>query len=573
MSAGLFGFFIKDKKIGQIASLYPEFDSVFHEKFLAHNVVGGKMLNALNKDRFFIEQDGITIAFDGINLTENISDSNDFFQQYRQNGVDFVKQLKGVFVGFILDEHQEKLYIFSDNLATKSLYYYYHPEFGFAFSSSLQVLTKAFRQNQVSYTLNTDAVYMMALYGMVLDNQTYVSEIAKLPYSSILEYDIKQQRLQLEQYHQYHSKKSDISYDKAIDKIEVLLGAAIQKNWAKSKTYSDQYFTLLSGGMDARVNALVAKELGYKNIKSLTFGQSGSKDVLYAEQIAKGEGFDHKSILLDGGDYLIDNIFENYIIPNDGMIFFNGSAHMSSSLKQEDLSAFPIIHSGQIGDVLFGAFVAENFDFKENKSSLGYTGFVRQKDLLDKIESLDSILEKYRQRGYEMYIYEQRQIHATIYGDRSIAAYKDTISPFYDKELIQFCMSLPNAYKKNQIIYFDWLKKYHPQVVQYPWDKINMNPDKHWKIKYGKLFKKYFNGAKKYFHWHYESMNPYGIWLKENPKIIAHLDQILQEELSRKFWSDEMKNDLKKIYADDIFEFRNKFAVITLLLAIRLHFE
>jgi hypothetical protein len=68
-------------------------------------------------------------------------------------------------------------------------------------------------------------------------------------------------------------------------------------------------------------------------------------------------------------------------------------------------------------------------------------------------------------------------------------------------------------------------------------------------------------------------MNPYGIWLKENPKIIAHLDQILQEELSRKFWSDEMRNDLKKIYADDIFEFRNKFAVITVLLAIRLHFE
>ncbi len=572
MAAGLFGFFTTPK-IDNGIEFYPGFKGIGHSYTCQKGSLGRKVIDKLHQDRFFETRKNITIGFEGINLSKEILNTDAFFKAYQQYGIAFVKKLKGSYAGFVLDEETNKLYLFNDNLATRSIYYYHDKHNGFAFASNLQILTKAFRQHNIDYSLNKDAVYMMALYGFILDNQTYVKEIKSLPYSSILSYDLASKELNIDQYFEYTHQKNDISYNDAINKIEELLVGSIDTIWQKNKLYSDKYFSLLSGGMDARVNALIAKELGYDKITSLTFGQSESKDVIYAQQIAEGEKFNHFVRYLDGGQYLLDNIFENYIIPNDGMVFFNASAHLSSTLSFFDFTSFPIVHSGQIGDVLFGAFVKDDFDFFKNKENIGYTGFVNQKQLLKKIESLDSILERYQQSGYELYSYEQRQIHATIMGDRSINHMVDTISPFYDKELIRFCMALPNTYKKNQKIYFDWLKKYHPQILNYPWDKINMKPTNRFKIKYAKLFKKYANGARKYFNWNYESMNPYGTWVKQNKSIIRTLDKIVETETNKPYIDLEIAEDLKAIYKDNIFEFRNKFAVVTALYAIKLHFK
>ena len=93
------------------------------------------------------------------------------------------------------------------------------------------------------------------------------------------------------------------------------------------------------------------------------------------------------------------------------------------------------------------------------------------------------------------------------------------------------------------------------------------------KIIYGKMFKKYINGGKKYFNLNYESMNPYGQWLKKFPVIIDTFDHIVSAENIPDYLDTELKEDLIKIYNNNIFEFRNKFAVVTAILAIKLHFE
>ena len=414
MAKGFFGFFLNKKVDALVLQNFPDFEGTSEAIEFDNYIVGRKVLNKLNQDRFLKENERVIIGFEGINLTEGIQSFEDFFENYQKKGMDFVSQLKGGFNGFILDKTKQKLFLFTDNLATRRFYYYYDSQYGLAFASSMQVLTKLLRQKNIPYTLNTDAVYMMALYGIILEDYTYVSEIKVLPYGHILSFNISQKTIKKQSYFQYKTNKISIAYNEAIDKIEELLVGSIERIWEKNKQYSDFYFTLLSGGMDARVNALIAKELGYDDIKSLTFGQSGSKDIVYAEQIAQGEGFKHHTEYLDGGNFLINNIFENYIIPNDGMIFFNGSAHTASVLKKYDWQTYPILHSGQIGDVLFGAFVKNTFDFQQNKESLGYTGFVRHKDLLNKISVLDEILEKYQTRGYELYIYEQRQINGVL---------------------------------------------------------------------------------------------------------------------------------------------------------------
>jgi len=293
MAAGFFGFFLEDINVRQADKFFPEFEGIFDEIESDRYYLGRKVLPKLNRDRFLQENNEVIIGFEGVNLTPDITNFQDFFKAYRQTGLAFISQLKGVFSGFIYDKISQKIHIFTDHLATKSIYYYFDPKYGFAFSSSLQVLSKAFRKHQIPYHLEKDAVYMMALYGLVLEDFTYIQEVKRLPYGSVLTYDLKEKKLTVDSYFKYVKTKNNYSYQESIDQIENLLTGSINANWEKDHQYSNTHFSFLSGGMDARVNAMIAKELGFDNIHTLTFGQSGSKDIEYARMIASGEGFKH----------------------------------------------------------------------------------------------------------------------------------------------------------------------------------------------------------------------------------------------------------------------------------------
>lgn len=337
--------------------------------------------------------------------------------------------------------------------------------------------------------------------------------------------------------------------------------------------YSNQHLSFLSGGMDAKTNILIAKKLGFENFTTITFGQSSSSDVKYANSIAVQENFNHFQRFLDHPKYLIDEVMKNYIEPLDGMMMYHSSAHASSTIRSFNLDKYSLLHTGQLGDSLFGSFTKPGFNFIKQRHSIGYTGNVVNHSLLDKIEMLPEFLRKYQGLSYDLFNIEQRQINATLNGDRALNTFIDNVSPFADLELMEYCLSLPDEFKKNQTLYFHWLSKYHRNVLDYPWESIQMKPNSQLKIKYGKIYKKYFNGAKKYFHLKYDSMNPYGVWMKKFPFILETLDQILKEEIESAYIDEELRNDLIQIYNQNVFEYRNKFSVVTALLALKLHFK
>ncbi len=568
--AGIYGVFLKDRIIEKGLN-FTVCGSIDDKLVNANGTVGRSVLNKLNGDRFFKTVGGVTICFEGINLSDHIKSPSHFFDAYNKHGITFINQLKGSFSGFIYDLERMKIFVFNDHLSTKNIFYYYDKEEGLIFSSELIALKKSLQKYGISYTLNQDAVYMMALYGFILEDLTYINEVKKLSYSSRMTFDLAHNDFKIDKLFSYSTEKTSINYEDSLDKINGLMEVSVKKNW--NKDISSKHISLLSGGMDARTNIIIAKDLGFENITTITFGQSNSKDILYAKEIAVMEGLNSYQRFLDTPTYLIDNIIENYILPNDGLMMFQTSAHTSSTVKSFNLNDYQVLHTGQIGDLLFGSFTKENYDFRKNRSSIGYTGFVSNEKLLNKIESLPYILDKYQERGMELYTYEQRVINATLVGDRSLNGVIDNISPFFDLELINFCLSLPNKYKASQMIYFDWLKKHHNRALNYPWDKIEMLPNNRYKIIYGKKFKKYFNGAKKYFNLKYDSMNPYNEWLKKDLSIIEALDAIFETEIIKDYIHNEMKTDLREIYRENIFEFRNKFAVITALLAMKLYFD
>ena len=575
--SGIYGSFLKKSKHKNLYSNFSNFNlnSIKNEIIYKDITLGRCVLNKNHNDRFFDENDDFIVCFEGINYTKELRTIDDFIKSYKKEGLSFVKRLKGCFSGFLLDKQEEKIFIFNDHLASRSIFYYFSPEEGFIFSSELKLISKLMSTNGIHKNLDLDGVYLLALYGHLLDDITILEEVKRLPYSSIITYDINAQTCNVDSWFKYSKeKKSDMTLDEAIKGIDELMVSAIREEWNKDIEYGKKHFSLLSGGMDAKTNVLIAKSLGFSKMNTLTFGQSKSSDVKIAEDVSVKNGFDHTTMLLDNGNYLVEDTFKKYISVTDGLMMFHTSSHMQSSIEKVNFEDFAVLHSGQIGDLLFGSFIKRNgYNLIKNKDSIGYTGFIRNINALNKITKLDLILERYsKNQDYELYTYEQRVNNAVTTGDRAVSNWVDHVSPFYDKKLIEFCLTIPDEFKINESIYFKWLAKKHPNVLQFKWDKIEMAPTNSFKIKYGKIFKKYYNGAKKYFKWNYESMTPFSKWIKTNPAILENLNTIFNSEIN-KIENLELKNDLETIFKADVFEYRNKFAVVTTLLAIKMHYE
>lgn len=534
-------------------------------------VVGRSVLNKFNKDRYLYEDDSFIICFEGINYS-TLMTPEDVIKSYKATGHKFVNDFKGVFSGFLFSKKEDLFYVFNDPLGTKRIYYYFNPEVGFAFSSEMHTLSKYLRENNVGLSYDYDGIYSLALYGQMLNDFTVVKEIKRLGYASVLIYDLKAKELKQEKYYTFEKRVTPQKLPDIIDSVNTLMENAVKMEWEKdiSNNYSN-HLTLISGGMDSRINALIAKKLGFENIHGYTYGDPNSSDVKIAQTIAKDNFYSHSQFNLNNGDFFTKEILENYVKPTDGLTLFTANAIIYNALINLNTNHYGATHSGQLGDTVSGSFLKPNYDFIGNADKIGLTGFVRNKKLLNKISSLDELLRKYQNTDYEIYTYEQRQVNGTLAGDSTFSNFVDQVSPFYDLDLINYILTIPNKYKLNQQIYFSWLKEKHPNILDYKWEKLGMKPNSSFNLNYGRLIKKYVNGGKKYFNLRYDSMNPIGTWFAENPNHLLEFDKIYNS-LIYDLGDAELQRDLEEIYKDNIFAYRNKFTVITVLLSLKLHF-
>lgn len=533
--------------------------------------VGRSVLNKLPQDRFLYEDESFIICFEGVNYSSQNTPAA-IIRGYKDFGAKFVMEFKGVFSGFLLSKDEHKVFVFNDPLATKKIYYYHSPEHGFAFSSEMHVLSKYLRNNNVSLSYDYDGIYSLVLYGQMLNNFTVVEEIKALNYASVLVYDLQTKILKEDKYYTFKKNIVSQKLPEVIENVNALMEKAGSQEWEHDidNNYSE-HLTLISGGMDSRINALLAKNLGFSPIDGYTYGAPHSSDVKIAQKIAQENFYCHSQFNLNNGEFFTKNILENYIKPTDGLTHFTANAIIYNAFSRFNMQGYGTLHSGQLGDTISGSFLKENFDFIGNSDKIGLTGFVKDKELLRKISSLESLLHRYQNTDYEIFTFEQRQVRGTLLGDSVVSNFIDQVSPFYNLDLIKYLLTVPNEFKKDQKIFFSWLQEKHPNILHYEWEKLGLKPNSNFNIKYGRLVKKNVNGGKKYFNLRYDSMNPIGTWFSEDPKLLQKFDTLFSFHMEN-IEDKELKKDLRRIYDDNFFEYRNKFTVLTVLLSLKLHF-
>src|SRR5690625_3358050 len=574
--AGIYGALVKNN---QVTNGYSYFVHSTDDNFQNNEVtldgnmiLGRSVLNKFNGDRFFYEDDDAICCFEGINYSD-IKTPQRIIRQLKKNKNHFLKELRGVFTGFMFDKRNKTVTVFNDQFSTKNVYYHYSKEHGLLFASRLHVLTTMMKQNSIPMEYNLDGIYSLALFGQLFFESTMIKDVFKLDYGSSITFDtISGDQPHIEKYYTFKKEEREISFDKALADFEELMRISVKREWQKDKDYGLKHFSLLSSGMDSRINFMLANKLGFDNITTFCYGNPNSEDMNISSEIAQDLSSSHITHQITNGNYQVENIIQNYLKLSDGMVLYTPSATMRFSIDKINYRNFGTQHSGQIGDTIGGSFIKENFDFQKNIGSIGWNGFVRETELLRKVLSIDKIIQRYKNTDYEIYAYEQRAINCDVTGDRVASHFTDQVSPFFDVTLNELTLSLPNHYRLNQKFYFSWLKKYHPEILNYRWQKVGVKPTSLSKIKYGALYKKYFNGFKKYFNLKYDSMNPIGNWIKQDPTILERMDSIFHQEI-KEVGNSELAEDLGKIYRNDICEVRHRVTVIGILLSLKIHVD
>jgi len=536
------------------------------EKRYHHFIYGRSTINCYQSDRVMQEDDDVIIVFEGVFFNKEYENSFDTLKKwYQQRGSTAIRNIEGQFCGFIYDKKQKKLYLFNDHLGSKPLYIYHDKEY-LLFASEFKVITALMEMMHIPKKLNSDAVYAMLTFGYMINGITYEKQCKKLAYGTILEAD-SALNVREHTYFQYQ-KEADHTLDRSevIEKIDRLLLKSVAECWREDK--AEVHYAFLSGGLDSRVNLFLAKELGYQHIVGLTFAQSHSSDHRIAETICRKEGFEHCFFALDHGT-VFEKKLETYCSANDGLAVISGSAAGYSVLETfTGFSSSRFLHTGQLGDLLFGSYVKDHFSPKSGMMS-------NRTDLLSKISFWEEFEQHYIDHS-ELFGFEQRAVHATLNGDRMTSHFVDMLSPFYNRELISFCLTIPDHYKKDEAVYLEWFNAKHPKIAQYRWESAGVKPSCIIFVRVAKRLKRFKNALFRRIGLTVDDMNPFDVWLRENPAIEQNMNNIYYRYIDN-VSDNELRQVLKTMYNTDIryshYGRNNKFLVVTLLLALELHFK
>lgn len=571
--AGLYGVVSAHALPAELKQLYRHFfstgvDGTLQEEWAGPRCLFGRSVIArFTGDRVFYQDETFILAFEGIWYNLGSDDAAQrMIALYRRHGADFVREIDGNFSGFLWDREKGELLLFTDHLNTKPLYCFHNGDY-FIFASELKLLSAVMPTLGLRCTPDMNGVYSLMAFGYILNGATLIDGVEKLPYGTVMTLEVATMRTTIRRYFDYEALAASPTADEAemIERIDTLLLSGVEKQWRKDRANGYRHYLFLSGGLDSRVNTLLAQELGYAPVTAITFAQHGSDDEKIAARIARDYGFEHRFFALDGGRFLEGDL-SRFIAANDGMNLLLGSAAGFDLISGMDHRTYGTLHTGQIGDLLFGSYVKPGF-------SLPQASLTRDASLFERIAWFDEVRERYEGRA-ELFGYEQRVMHGTFNGDRTLSHFTDISSPFYDKALVAYCFGLPPEAKRHEGIYLKWFNARHPQIARYPWEQAGVRPTSVQRTLWGRRVKRYGTALRRRLGLFVNDMNPYDRWYRQNARLRETLDGYreriagvsdpqLRTALLARFDAAQRHGHYGRY---------DKWIAVTILLALELHF-
>lgn len=392
---------------------------------------------------------------------------------YSLLGDAFFKDFRGSFSGALYNKNKDKWLIYTNHIGDKQVFYAKTPN-GYLFGSEIGLLVDTLKYNQLPVSVDETGVYMALTHGFCIEDRTLVSEVHKLIAGHYFE--LTSEGLRNIQYHRFTNKPDEsLSLDEAIEGIDRFFRNAVRLQFEKDKEYGYRHLTCLSGGLDSRMTVWVAHEMGYTDQTHMTYSQSGQLDFTIAQQISIDLHHDFLFKSLDGGDFIERYAFSPEITFGSGTLIGSGI----SLERLIDYSAFGLVHTGQLGDVIIGTYL-ERPEYKEHTISDG----AYSQEIIERLYDYQFISDYDNSEMFRIY---NRGFEGIGQGLLTFQENTESCSPFTDVDFMEFCLSIPLSFRYHHKIYFDWILQKYPQAANYVWEKT------------GKKIEAFTN--KEYGHW------------------------------------------------------------------------
>ena len=348
----------------------------------------------------------------------------------QERGLDFLRNVDGIFSGVLYDTENERVHLFSDRYGLRHLYLL-KTQNGLAWASEVKALL---HMPGFVPQIDTTAMQDFLNYGHFLGNHTWIQEIRLLSPGTILSWDLRTFSLQERLYWTW----ADISNQKVSGSTtEILeeLGRLFVRAVRRRVRANERVGVTLSGGLDSRALLAAIPEIEHP-IHTVTFGKPGCSDIMIAQIVANKKGAIHHVYDLDNSNWVSERF--NGIWWTDGHVDL---MHMHA------LAAIPKIRThyevnlnGFLGDAVLGG---------------SYLG-----------DKTWSQTEKIHHRG-RRFVAEAGRLGDVFLNYNRL--------PFFDNSLIEFTLSLPQELIKNSQLYNRMLLQRFPEYFQeIPWQKTGL---------------------------------------------------------------------------------------------------
>ncbi|MFD1599223.1 asparagine synthase-related protein [Halobellus rarus] len=413
-------------------------------------------------------------------------------QLYNKFGLDFVSKLNGEFAGIIYNHQSETVHIFTDQLGSRPIYVARGDNNELVLSTQIQLIPE---YSEITTSLNEKYLCEYICYNRVFGIHTPLEGIQKVPPASIQTFDLQEQRQRHTQYWYPSFKRSKKNYQEVVREfIDVF-----RKSLTECIEPERKYGLMLSGGSDSRLILSL-----YNNLISFHICDWMNREARLAQRVA--DTADSELHLLQRGDSYYNDIIKTSCSINN----FNGYFQEGHALgfRGEIANKVDVTLLGMFSDALFKDHL---FPLKE-LNILNNTIFLPMKE---KVETLDKYLNVMSQPVPDYYegfdttreILEenilsnnginhhgihyknlsdlvQQASYYPLTNDPDYFHYQSSVqlaphrTPFLDKRMIEFHLSVPNQYRLRKDIINDAISILDDDLAKIP-HSSTLTPVKH----------------------------------------------------------------------------------------------
>jgi asparagine synthase (glutamine-hydrolysing) len=276
------------------------------------------------------------------------SDTEVVLRLYEQLGLDFLRELNGMFALAIYDRARKRIVLARDRFGIKPLYYHVDRQSNLSFASELKALLF---NSSIDVSLDVAAIQSLFHLLYIEGERTPFNEIKKLEPGCCLVYELETKEFTISKYHEFKFGSSSLSESRCIDTIDDLLAESVKAHLIADVPVG----ALLSGGVDS---SLMVAMMSRYSANLLTYSVGHADNPLFDEskyfnQVAQQYGTTHHHKVLRAGD--LDSLFEEVATVLDEPVG-DTSVLLNYFIFGFVSQSVKVCLSGLGGDELFGGY-------------------------------------------------------------------------------------------------------------------------------------------------------------------------------------------------------------------------